>query len=162
LTITPLFHGSFTINRSWDAPPSRVFAAWSDPELKAVWFSGPPDQWTVLRRSIDFRPGGAEVLEGRFIQTGMVSLYEGRIHLIEPNERLVLTYDMHVNGAYHSVSLASLALKPQGAGTLLTYTEQIVFVDGKDGTDARRSGTEALFDRIAATALSLKENCISG
>lgn len=154
MTITPFFHGSFSLTRVWAAPPARVFAAWSDPELKAKWFSGPPDQWTALRRSIDFRPGGAEVLEGRFNQTGMVSLYEARIHLIETNERLVYTYDMHLNGAYHSASLASLALEPEGAGTRLTYTEQIVFVDGKDGTASRRGGTEALFNNIEALVLA--------
>jgi len=34
-------HGSFTIERRFDAAPARVFAAWSNPDAKAGWF-GPP------------------------------------------------------------------------------------------------------------------------
>ena len=30
-------HGSFTIERAFDLPPARVFAAWADPKAKAAW-----------------------------------------------------------------------------------------------------------------------------
>jgi hypothetical protein len=42
------------------------------------------------------------------------------------------------------VTLASLVLKPNGARTEVSYTEQIVFLDGKDGKAQRRLGTEKL------------------
>jgi hypothetical protein len=65
------FHGTFTLNRVWAATPGRVFKAWSDSRLKAQWFTGPPERWTLVRRSMDFRVGGSEVLEGRFNESGM-------------------------------------------------------------------------------------------
>jgi uncharacterized protein YndB with AHSA1/START domain len=37
-------HGTFTIARELPHSPQRVFAAWSDPEAKAAWFSAPTDE----------------------------------------------------------------------------------------------------------------------
>jgi uncharacterized protein YndB with AHSA1/START domain len=148
MTTIPLFHGTFTLTRSWAATPSRVFSAWSDPTTKAQWFRGPPDRWTELRRSIDFRPGGSEVLEGRFSESGKVSLFEARFHFIEQDQKLVYSYDLHLNGAFHSVTLSSLMLEPEGGSTRVSYTEQIVFLDGRDGTADRQHGTELQFAAI--------------
>jgi uncharacterized protein YndB with AHSA1/START domain len=133
-------HGSFTIERTWTASPSRVFNAWADPAVKAQWFIGPPS-FTLLRRELDFRVGGREVLEGRF-SSGSIGLYEARFHLIEPDRRLVYMYDLHHGGSFHSITLSSLFLEPAGSGTRMLYTEQIVFLDGRDGTADRRHGTE--------------------
>jgi uncharacterized protein YndB with AHSA1/START domain len=37
--VVSLSHGAFTLNRSWAAPPARVFSAWADPHLKSQWFA---------------------------------------------------------------------------------------------------------------------------
>lgn len=148
MTTVPFFHGTFTLKRVWTAPPGRVFGAWSDPHLKARWFTGPPERWTLLRRSMDFRVGGLEVLEGHFDESGTVTLFEARYHVIEPARRLVYTYDLHHSGRFHSVTLSSLELETEGDGTRVSYTEQIVFLDGKDGTSDRRHGTGLQFDMI--------------
>ncbi|MGB6354070.1 MAG: SRPBCC domain-containing protein [Steroidobacteraceae bacterium] len=94
---TPLFHGMFTLTRSWAAAPAGVFSAWSDPDIKCQWFTGPPGDWTVIRREVDFRPGGREVHEGKFKSSGMTTLFEARFHVIEKNERLVFAYDLHLS-----------------------------------------------------------------
>ena len=144
----PLFHGTFTLNRVWTAPPERVFAAWSDPQVKAQWFTGPADRWSLSRRSMDFRVGGQEVLEGRFDDSGLETRFDARFHVIEPARRLVYAYDLHYSGRFHSVTLSSLELAPSGQSTRVSYTEQIVFLDGSDGTEKRREGTALQFDMI--------------
>jgi uncharacterized protein YndB with AHSA1/START domain len=144
MKITPFFYGTFTLKRSWAAPPARVFRAWADPEIKCQWFSGPPGDWAAIRREVDFRPGGLEIHEGKFNSSGMTTLFEGRFHVIEKNERLVFAYDLRLSGHLHSVTLASLILQPNGARTDVFYTEQIVFLDGRDGTTDRKHGTEQL------------------
>jgi uncharacterized protein YndB with AHSA1/START domain len=148
MKITPVFHDTFTLNRSWAATPSRVFSAWSDLPLKRQWFAPPPGRWTEIRRTIEFHRGGREIHEGRFNDSGMTTLYEGRFHLIEDNARLVFSYDLHLSDTFHSVTLATLVLMPKGARTDVTYTEQIAFLDGNDGTAQRKEGTEFGFDRI--------------
>jgi uncharacterized protein YndB with AHSA1/START domain len=144
-------HGGFTIERTYDAPPERVFRAFSDAERKARWFAGPASEWTLIERKHDFRAGGTEVLHGRFVKSGMESKFVCRYHEIIPNERLVYVYDMHVNGSYMSVSLATVELTPTNGGTHLKFTEQAVYVDGKDGNADRERGTAALFDALGAS-----------
>ncbi|KAF0120695.1 SRPBCC family protein [Sediminibacterium sp.] len=147
MTALPLFHGTFTIKRSWSATPERIFSAWSDPAVKAQWFRGPPEQWREVRRSMDFRVGGVELAEGRF-DNGLTTLFEARYHVIDPNCRLIYVYDLHLAGALHSVTLSSLDVQPDGDRTGVSYTEQIVFMDGKDGVEMRRGGTEWHFETI--------------
>ena len=47
-----------------------------------------------------------------------------------------------------SSSLASIELKPDGAGTRLTLTEYGVYLDGFDGAAGREEGTNWLMDRL--------------
>src|SRR5262249_24916713 len=141
-------HGSFAIERNYRAPPARVFAAWADVETKAKWFIGPPGKWKLRRRELDFRPGGREVVEGEF-RGGQETLFDARYHVIEPGERLVYAYDMHHAGIYLSVSLATVDFAPAGGGTRMLFIEQIAFVDGEDGTQSRKTGTDAHFELLA-------------
>lgn len=109
MTDVPLFLGTFTPNRVWAARPERVFAAWPDPLLEAQWFAGPAQRRSLVRRSMDFRAGGVEVLEGRFNESGMGTLYEARFHVIEPARRLVYDYDLHHAERFHSVTSSSIS-----------------------------------------------------
>lgn len=156
MTVTPFCHGTFTLKRTWATSASRVFSAWSDPKLKAQWFTGPKDRWTMTGRSIDFQEGGIEVLKGRFKDSGTTD-YRARFHLIEPDQRIIYDYDLHLSGHFHSVTLSSLVLQGEADRTHVSYTEQIIFIDGRDGTGDRRHGTELMFDRIA-NVLSVKED----
>ena len=155
MTDDRFYHGTFALKRLWAASPARVFGAWSDPQIKAQWFTGPAEKWTLLRRSMDFRVGGQEVLQGRFNESGLETLFEARFHVIEPEKRLVYAYDLHHSGRFHSVTLSSLELDAEADKTRVSYTEQIVFLDGKDGTEDRRHGTGIQFDMIENTLQSL-------
>ncbi len=139
-------HGTFTIDRTFDADCGLVFQAWSDPEVKARWFIG-PETWSEAERTADFRVGGIEILEGRF-ESGMRTVYTARFHSIVPDRLLVYAYDMHIDGAHLSVSLASVQFTQLVAGTKMTYTEQAVYLDGEDGSASRKNGVTAHFDLL--------------
>ena len=150
MTTSPVAHGSFILERSYEASPSQVFAAWADPDLKARWFIG-PDDWMPVRRELDLRVGGQELLQGRFAKSGRETLFTARYHDIVKGERLVYVYDMHTAGKLHSTSLATVEMRPRGAGTQLVFTEQVAFLDGTDGpegTASRERGTAAHLDPI--------------
>lgn len=144
-------HGTFSIERTYDASASEVFQAWSDIELKARWFVG-PEGWSLVNREQDFRVGGQEILRGRFAN-GRDTLFTARYHEIVQGECIVYVYDMHLaGGVHHSTSLATVELSPSGRGTRLVFTEQVAFLDGTEGpaaTAAREHGTAAHLDRIA-------------
>jgi uncharacterized protein YndB with AHSA1/START domain len=145
---TVAVHGGFTITRYYAAPPASVFAAWTDAATKARWFVGPPG-WSVVRRELDVRVGGEEVLHGRF-PNGNETLFTARYHDVIADRRLVYAYDMRVGGTHLSVSLATVEITPQDAGARLVFTEQAVFLDGHDGAASRERGTADHLDRLGA------------
>ena len=141
-------HATFVIERSYAAPPARVFAAWADPAQKASWFVG-PDEWITLSRETHFRVGGRERL-ATGPQGGTVHKFDCCYQDIVPGERIVYTYDMHLDDTRVSVSLTTVEFKPDGAGTRLIFTEQGVFLDGTDSAATREQGTHGLLDKLGA------------
>ena len=152
----PVVHGTFTLERTWPVPAARVFAAWADPDVKAEWFMGPPDAWTCSERSLDLRPGGREVLRGRYAD-GVETVFTARYHDVVPDARLVFAYDVHHSGVRLSVSLATVELAPAPGGTRLVFTEQAAFLDGQDGARSRAEGTAAHLDRLGRVLLDPRE-----
>jgi uncharacterized protein YndB with AHSA1/START domain len=141
-------HATFTIERRFAVPPARVFAAYADAKSKARWFGG-PDEWQKWNLKLDFKVGGRETMSGG-PPGGPVHFYNALYQDIVPNERIVMTYEMHLDKTRISVSLGTTEFKPAGQGTKLVYTEQSVFLDGHDDAGAREHGTRALFDNLEA------------
>jgi len=141
-------HGSFVIERVFDAPPARAFGAWADVKAKARWFFGPAG-WAETERTLDFRVGGRERLAGRFA-SGRTSTFDAVYHDIVPERRIVYAYDMFVDAQRISVSLATIDFMPEGAGTRMVFTEQAVFLD-YDDAGGRERGTRELVDKLAAS-----------
>ncbi|HZB89799.1 MAG TPA: SRPBCC family protein [Stellaceae bacterium] len=146
-------HGSFHLERSYDAPVARVWRALTDPMAKQKWFAGTPGRWELIERQMDVRVGGRERLRGRW-EGGVVSTFDATYHDVIPNERLIYSYEMHLDDKKISVSLATLELKAAGAKTTLKVTEQGAFLDGYDDAGSREHGTGQLLDALGA---SLKE-----
>jgi hypothetical protein len=66
------------------------------------------------------------------------------------DERIVFSYDMYLDETRISVSLATVELKPAGAGTRLIFTEQGAFLDGFDTGAERERGTRDRPDALGA------------
>jgi uncharacterized protein YndB with AHSA1/START domain len=136
-------HSTFAIERTLTSPPAVVFKAFADLNAKAQWFSAPTDQCKTEKREMDFRVGGTETVVGRW-NNGMISDFRARYHDIVPNERIVQSYEMRVNGAMISVSLATTELHPHGKGTKLIFTEQDTFLDFDDAGGRERDSIELI------------------
>jgi len=141
-------YGGFTIERVLDASPARVFAAFADAKLKKQWF-GVSEEWEPLESSLDFRVGGDEVDHGRHV-SGMVSKMWAQYQDIVPDQRIVWTYRMTLNDKPISVSLASVELTPEGAGTRMVFTEQDAFLDDFEDNGGRQQGTSQILDVLVA------------
>lgn len=146
-------HATFVIERTYDASPARVFAAWADPAAKVRWFGG-PDEWES-EHELDFRLGGREV-NRTGPPGGPTYTYEARYHDIVPNERIAYAYTMDRDETWISVSLATIEFKPVDTGTRLIVTEQGVFLDGADKPEYREGGTKTLLDSLEAALQSDK------
>jgi len=140
-------HSTFVLERTYPQSPARVFRAFSDPALKAKWFGGSEDKWTQKEKSFDFRVGGREVSNGKF-KDGPAIEFEATYWDIVPDERLVYSYWMLMDGKRISVSLATIELKATGKGTRLRLTEQGAYLDGFDDPTVREKGTNDLLDAL--------------
>jgi uncharacterized protein YndB with AHSA1/START domain len=146
-------HATFIIERSYPASPQRVFAAWKDPASKRAWFAE-GEGWDIRSYELDFREGGAE--KSRFRVTGKANPFppettfgnETVFNEIVDNERIIFTYSMDRDGLRFSISLASVEMKPEGAGTRLIFTEQAAFFDGGDGPKLREQGWRDLLGKL--------------
>jgi uncharacterized protein YndB with AHSA1/START domain len=148
MAFTGAVHDSFTLERIYpNATPARTFAAFSTEEGKAMWFSGPNDQWDLVERHFDFRIGGKEVLAGRW-KSGVVSRFDCTYHDIVADQRIVYAYRMQIDGKPISVNLASAEFHPHGEGTRLVVTEHGIYLDGFEDNGGRAHGTGELLDRL--------------
>jgi uncharacterized protein YndB with AHSA1/START domain len=122
-----------------------VFAAWSDPEAKARWFDGSE----AAEVELDFRVGGRERRRGT-MPDGRAYTFQAVYHDIVPARRIVFAYDMLLDETRISVSVATVELRPERAGTRLVFTEQGAFLDGHETPGRRRQGMGSLLDALAA------------
>jgi len=139
-------HDTFNLERVYDASPARVFAAFSQPELKRQWFNG-PEEWGPDEHTHDFRVGGRETSVGG-PKGGPVHSFDAIYQDIVPNQRIIFSYDMHIDSTRISVSLTTIEFTPQGKGTRLTFTEQGAYLDGHDNPAERKHGTGELLDAL--------------
>lgn len=141
-------HSTFVLERVYPAAPARVFNAFADHSAKKKWFGPPPDAgWSTEKQAMDFRVGGHETSIGG-PKGGPVISFRATYQDIIPNERIIYTYDMDIDGKRISVSLATIELKPEGGGTRLKLTEQGVYLDGFDDPGLRENGTKDLLDAL--------------
>lgn len=143
-------HGSFNLQRHYDAPIERVWMALTDQAAKQKWFGGRPDEMEMLERSMDVREGGRERAKGRWTN-GVVSTFDAIYHDVVLHERLVYSYVMHLDDRKISVSLATMHLEREGGGTTLRVAEQGAFLDGYEDGGSREHGTSHLLDRLGAS-----------
>jgi uncharacterized protein YndB with AHSA1/START domain len=148
MTERSVTHATFVIERSFDAAPARVYRAFADPREKAKWFGGAEDKYVETRREEDFRVGGKDRMTGKW-HNGPESDFQAIYQDIIPDQRIVYTYDMHLDGKRISVSLATIEFKPDGKGTRLVLTEQGAYLDGWDNPAQREAGTRGLLDALA-------------
>jgi uncharacterized protein YndB with AHSA1/START domain len=106
------------VTRLFDAPPGKVFRAWSEPELFRRWWM--PKSVTgvsLLACDMDVRTGGKYRLEFGAEGSGSMAFY-GKYLDVVPNERIVWTNDEGEEGAVTTVTF-----EEQSGKTLLTFHE---------------------------------------
>ena len=134
---------SLTLKRRINAPPAKVYEAWTDPAKIARWFG--PAQTEIVHTEADARIGGRYRFVGRS-PDGNEHDVSGVYREVTPNQKLVFTW------AWRSTpereSLVTVLLKPDGDGTLLTLTHEQFF--DEPARDRHQSGWTGALDKLAA------------
>lgn len=116
------------VERVFDAPRDRVFAAFTDPKLIPEWW-GPRDTTTVVDQ-MDVRPGGS----WRFVirnSDGSETGFRGTYREITPPERVVQTFEWEGMPGYVSVETATF--EDLGDRTKVTTTTLFHTTEERDG-----------------------------
>lgn len=148
MTERSVVHSTFTIERTYDVSPSRVFAAFADPAAHDRWAVRNQDR-SITEYRHDFRVHGHE--SGRFSRDGTTTITSETLYQeIVPDQRIIYAYTMAIDDVRISASLAVIELEPAGVGTRFVYTEHAAFLDGRDTPAVREAGCRTLFDRLDA------------
>lgn len=113
---------ALTLKRRLNAPPSKIYRAWTDAAKISRWFG--PEDAEILRAETDVRVGGRFRIVFRG-PDGEEHDVGGVYREVVPNQKLVFTW------AWRSTpereSLVTVALKRDGDGTLLTLLHDQFF-----------------------------------
>jgi uncharacterized protein YndB with AHSA1/START domain len=139
-------HSTIIIERTYDASPSRVFAAWSNPEALLRWGS-PGDGWQSAFDRFDFRVGGGDV--SRFGPKGGETYVNETQYLdIVPSERIVSAGSMTTGGVRLFAGLLTVEFHADGKGCRMVMTEQGAFLDGHDVPANHEAGWNQMLDNL--------------
>ncbi|ANK77008.1 ATPase (plasmid) [Ensifer adhaerens] len=129
------------VTRTFNAPPSMVYRAWSQPELFQRWWvpkSAPGV--SLVSCQMDVRTGGRYRLEFGAGGSDTMAFY-GKYLEVVPNERIVWTNDEGEEGA-----ITTVTFKDEGGTTLLTFHE--VYPSKEALEEALQSGAAALPEQL--------------
>lgn len=129
------------VTRIFNAPPSAVYRAWSQPDLfQRWWVPKSASGVALLSCAMDVRTGGKYRLEFGSGGTDTMS-FHGQYLEVVPNERMVWTNDEGEEGAVTTVTF-----EEQGGKTRLTFHE--LYPSKEALEEALQSGAVALPEQM--------------
>lgn len=145
--MTAIAHATLVMERTYEASPARVYAAWSDIEARKRW-SAPAESIRIEYEAADFREGGLDV--SRCIEPGNAD-YVATVRYIDlrDGQRIVFAEDVTHGDARVSAALISVELNAANAGTHLLLTMQIASFDGAEMEKGYQFGWSSALDNLA-------------
>ena len=141
-------HASLTFERSCAAPLPSVFELYSNAKERERW-SVPSDTATFSYEEADFRVGGWDVFR---CGSKEAPQYRGETHYLDivPDKRIVFSQVISQGKQHLCASMNTVRFEPQGEGTKITATVQLVSFVGDGMIEGTKLGMNAAFDKFMA------------
>jgi uncharacterized protein YndB with AHSA1/START domain len=144
-TITTPTDREIRIDRVFDAPRDRVFAAYTDPELIPQWWG--PRSTTTIVDQMDVRTGGS----WRFVsrdEDGSESAFRGAYREVTPPERIVQTFEWEPMAGHVAVETATF--EDLGEQTKVTTVSLFHTAEERDGMlqSGMEKGMNETYERL--------------
>ena len=140
-------HSTIVLERTYDASPARVFAAWSDKEALLRW-GNPGEGWVTGMDRFDFRIGGAS---SSWFGPKDGDRFISETHYLDivPGERIVSAGAMTRNGDFRAfVGMLTVEFHAVGRRCRMVMTEQGAFLDGHDIPANHEAGWNKMLDNL--------------
>lgn len=150
----PEFAREFVFSRTFDAPRSAVFAAWTDPAILALWWG--PKGFTSPRCELDARIGGAIHIDMRG-PDGVVHPMAGEVReLVEPARFVFTAGSLDEHGERLFQVRNAIDFAEQGGRTLVTVRARFEWITpGMDSSlGGMDQGWNESLDRMVAVVLA--------
>ena len=139
-------HATIRLERSYAAPPERVFSEFADPVARARWSA--PSEDALIYDEADLHVGGRDVF--RCGPKGDPKFRgETRCLLIIPNARVVSSETVDMGGQCLAVSLTTLDFEAAKDATNLTVTVQVVSFAGPGMIHGYESGNKSALENLS-------------
>lgn len=134
---------SVTLKRRLNAPPEKVYEAWTQAEKLVRWFGPAETLPGTVKAEMDVRVGGTfwasfSAVDGEFHKVG------GTYLDVVPNEKLVFTWAWHTTPERESQ--VTVTLRPDGGGTMLTLHHEKFF--DQAAADGHKRGWTGTLDKL--------------
>jgi uncharacterized protein YndB with AHSA1/START domain len=113
----PVVHRTLSVERTYPAPPARVFAAFADLRTKRRWFAEGPG-FEVDEFTLDFRVGGFERTRFRSVGGGAPTRNDTLFLDIVAGERIVFAYSLSAEEVRTSAALTTVELAGDATAAL--------------------------------------------
>jgi uncharacterized protein YndB with AHSA1/START domain len=135
-------HGVVRIERTFNAPPSEVFEAWTSAEVLRNWWHA-EHTWETPIAEVDVRVGGAIRLVMRNPTDGSEYAGSGAYTVVDPPFRLAFTWTWEYEGSRRQ--LVEIELIDKGGRTTVVMTHTGL---PEVETDEYRDGWQKSFDNL--------------
>jgi uncharacterized protein YndB with AHSA1/START domain len=146
-TQTRILHDAIAMERTFNASPARVFAAWESVEARLRWSIPFPEAGAAYHQA-EFKVGGLDIMRCG-PKNDMRFLAHVRYLEILPDARIVMAESVAEDGKIRAASLITIEFEPAGKATKQTVTMQVSAFDGSDMLDGYRTGWTAALDNLA-------------
>ena len=137
---------SLTLKRRLNAPPEKVYAAWTNPTHLVKWFG--PDSGPVSKAETDVRVGGRYTVAFQ-TEDGEKHQVSGIYREVVPNEKLAFSWAWITMPERES--FVTVTIKRDGDGCILTlHHEQFADEAARDGHEKGWTGCLEKLERFVA------------